>query len=138
MIRQKKKKKSNLYLSDKQPLTLGGKIALGISYVFLIGWALAVIWPLLQLIISSFHGEQGKRLNLNAGFSFSLKHFQHLFENTMYLKWMGNTLFVSIATAVLVILIVSFTGYAYSRYRFKGKKASLMTVMLIQTIPTFV
>ena len=52
----KKKKKSNLYLSDKQPLTLGGKIVLGISYVFLIGWALAVIWPILQIIISSFNG----------------------------------------------------------------------------------
>ncbi|CUP06144.1 sugar ABC transporter permease [Clostridium disporicum] len=134
----KKKKKSNLYLSDKQPLTLGGKIALGISYVFLIGWALAVIWPILQIIISSFNGEQGKRLNLNAGFSFSLKHFQHLFENTMYLKWMGNTIFISVVTAILVVLIVSFTGYAYSRYRFKGKKVSLMTIMLIQTIPQFV
>ena len=134
----KKKKKSNLYLSDKQPLTLGGKIALGISYVFLIGWALAVIWPILQIIISSFNGEQGKRLNLNAGFSFSLKHFQHLFENTMYLKWMGNTIFISVVTAILLVLIVSFTGYAYSRYRFKGKKVSLMTIMLIQTIPQFV
>ena len=134
----KKKKKSNLYLSDKQPLTLGGKIALGISYVFLIGWALAVIWPILQIIISSFNGEQGKRLNLNAGFSFSLKQFQNLFENTMYLKWMGNTIFISVVTAILVVLIVSFTGYAYSRYRFKGKKVSLMTIMLIQTIPQFV
>ena len=134
----KKKKKSNLYLSDKQPLTLGGKIVLGISYVFLIGWALAVIWPILQIIISSFNGEQGKRLNLNSGFSFSLKHFQHLFENTMYLKWMGNTIFISVVTAILVVLIVSFTGYAYSRYRFKGKKVSLMTIMLIQTIPQFV
>ena len=55
----------------------------------------------------------------------------------MYLKWMGNTLFISIVTAILVRLIVSFTGYAYSRYRFKGKKASLMAVMLIQTIPAF-
>ncbi|SCI82815.1 Maltose transport system permease protein malG [uncultured Clostridium sp.] len=134
----KKKKKSNLYLSDKQPLTLGGKIVLGISYVFLIGWALAVIWPILQIIISSFNGEQGKRLNLNTGFSFSFKHFQHLFENTMYLKWMGNTIFISVVTAILVVLIVSFTGYAYSRYRFKGKKVSLMTIMLIQTIPQFV
>lgn len=134
----RKKKKSNLYLSDKQPLTLGGKVAIGVSYTFLIAWAAVVIWPILQIVISSFNGEQSKRLSLNAGFSFSLKHFQHLFGNTMYLKWMGNTIFISIVTAILVVLVVSFTGYAYSRYRFKGKKASLMTVMLIQTIPQFV
>lgn len=133
-----KKKKSDLYLSDKQPLTLGGKIAIGISYLFLIAWSVAVIWPILQIVISSFNGAQGKRLNLNDGFSFSLKHFQHLFENTMYLKWMGNTIFISVVTAILVVLIVSFTGYAYSRYRFRGKKISLMTIMLIQTIPQFV
>lgn len=134
----KKKKKSDLYLSDKQPLTLGGKTAIGISYLFLIAWSVAVIWPILQIIISSFNGAQGKRLNLNDGFSFSLKHFQYLFENTMYLKWMWNTIFISVVTAILVVLIVSFTGYAYSRYRFKGKKVSLMTIMLIQTIPQFV
>lgn len=132
-----KKKKNNLYLSDKQPLTLAGKITLGISYIFLAIWALIVIWPIYQIIVSSFNGEQGNRLMLNAGFSFSFKHFKHLFTETMYLRWMGNTLFISIATAILVVLIVSFTGYAYSRYRFKGKKASLMTVMLIQTIPSF-
>ena len=133
----KKKKKSSLYLSDKQPLTVGGKIALAISYVFLIAWAIIVIWPISQVVISSFNGEQANRIIVGGEFSFSLKHFKALFEDTLYLKWMGNTLFVSITTAILVILMVSFTGYAYSRYRFKGKKASLMTVMLIQTIPSF-
>ena len=29
-----KNKKNDLYLSDKQPLTVGGKIALSISYAF--------------------------------------------------------------------------------------------------------
>ncbi len=131
-------KKNDLYLSDKQPLTVGGKIALGVSYAFLILWAVMVIVPIAQIVISSFNGAQANRLIIGGEFSFSFKHFETLFKDTLYLKWMGNTLFVSIATAVLVILIVSFTGYAYSRYRFKGKKASLMTVMLIQTIPTFV
>ena len=133
-----KKKKNDLYLSDKQPLTVGGKIALGISYAFLILWAVIVIVPIAQIIISSFNGAQANRLIIGGEFSFSFKHFKTLFEDTLYLKWMANTLFVSISTAILVILIVSFTGYAYSRYRFKGKKASLMAVMLIQTIPTFV
>ena len=132
-----KKKKNDLYLSDKQPLTVGGKIALGISYAFLILWAVIVIVPIAQIIISSFNGAQANRLIIGGEFNFSFKHFKTLFEDTLYLKWMANTLFVSISTAILVILIVSFTGYAYSRYRFKGKKASLMTVMLIQTIPTF-
>ena len=48
-----------------------------------------------------------------------------------------NTIIIAVTTAVLTLIIVSFTGYAYSRYRFKGRKASLMAIMLIQTIPSF-
>src|SRR5699024_3766753 len=48
-----------------------------------------------------------------------------------------NTIFIAVATAILTLIVVSFTGYAYSRYRFKGKKASLLSMMLVQTIPTF-
>lgn len=132
-----KKKNDSLYLSDKQPLTLVGKIGLGISYAFLILWAFIVIWPIAQIIISSFNGEQGKYISLGGEFSFSLEHFQHLFSETLYMKWMGNTLMISIATAILTVIVISFTGYAYSRYRFKGKKMSLLAIMLIQTIPTF-
>lgn len=137
MISFKKKKKNTLYLSDRPPLTPIGKIGILITYIILIAWAILVIWPIAQIIISSFNGSQGKYLILNGEFEFSLKHFQHLFNETLYLKWMGNTLFIGISTAVLIVIVISFTGYAYSRYRFKGKKASLMAIMLIQTIPSF-
>lgn len=132
-----KKKKNDLYLSDKPPLTMMGKVGIGITYVILIIWALLIIVPISQIIISSFNGVQGKYLILNDGFEFSLEHFRHLFNDTLYLKWMANTLYIGIATAILTVIVISFTGYAYSRYRFKGKKLSLMAIMLIQTIPTF-
>lgn len=35
------------------------------------------------------------------------------------------------------LFIVSFTGYVYSRFRFKVKKVGLMAIMLIQNIPAF-
>ncbi len=133
----KKKKKSTLYLSDRQPLTLVGKIMLVLSYVVMIIWALLIIVPLGMMVISSFNGNQAKYISMSGDFAFSLKHFKFLFEETYYLKWVANTLFIAISTALLTLLIVSFTGYAYSRFRFKGKKMSLMGIMLIQTIPVF-
>ncbi len=132
-----KLKKNKLYLSDKQPLSFVGKIMLFLSYVVLIAWSIAILWPLSDMIISAFNGLQQKNLRLNTDFAFSLKHFDYLFNETLYLKWVQNTIFIASVTAVLTLLIVSFTGFAYSRYRFKGRKASLMAIMLIQTIPTF-
>lgn len=131
------KKKSSLYLSDRQPLSPLGMVNLAISYVVLSAWALAILWPLFQMVVSAFNGRQEQYLMLNTNFTFSIKHFQYLFDETLYLTWVKNTIFIALATAVLTLIIVSFTGYAYSRFRFKGRKASLMAIMLIQTIPAF-
>ena len=133
----KKKNKENLYLSDKQPLNFVGKINLGLIYIGLISWSIIIIWPLYQMVVSAFNGHQGQYLILNDKFEFSFKHFEYLFNETLYLTWVKNTIIIAISTAILTLIIVSFTGYAYSRYRFKGRKASLMAIMLIQTIPTF-
>ncbi len=133
----RKKKNNDLYLSDQQPLTTVGKIFLAISYIILIAWAIAIIWPLAVMVISSLNGSQGQYISMSGKFEFSFKHFQYLFEKTNFLLWIKNTILIAIATALLTLLFVSFTGYAYSRYRFKGKKASLMGIMLIQTIPAF-
>lgn len=134
---KKKNKDQGLYLSDKQPLNTLGKILLVLSYVILFAWAIIIIWPLAVMVISSFNGNQDKYISMAGKFIFSTKHFKYLFENTDFLLWVRNTVFIAIATALLTLVIVSFTGYAYSRYRFKGKKMSLMGIMLIQTIPTF-
>lgn len=135
------RKKQELYLSDRQPLTTAGKFMLFINYVLLLLWAFIIVWPLSQMVISAFNGNQGRYLILNkitdGTYQFSFKHFQFLFEETLYLTWVKNTLIIAFATAIITILIVSFTGYAYSRFRFKGRKASLMAIMLIQTIPAF-
>ncbi len=131
------KKKNDLYLSDKQPLTFMGVIGLIMTYAVLGAWSIAILYPLAQMVISSFNGDQGQYLMLNNTFTFSFDHFTYLFEETLYLKWVRNTIFVAVSTAILTLIFVSFTGFAYSRYRFKGRKPSLMAIMLIQTIPAF-
>jgi len=131
------KKKSDLYLSDRQPLTFLGKVSLGLVYFVLISWSVIVIWPLYQMVVSAFNGRQQQYLIMNDAFEFSLRHFDYLFNNTLYLTWVKNTIFIASSTAILTLIMVSFTGFAYSRYRFKGRKASLMAIMLIQTIPAF-
>lgn len=133
----KKNKGKKLHLSDSQPLDTIGVISLIISYILLITWAILIIWPLAVMVISSFNGGQSRYISLSGNFEFSFKHFKYLFTETYFLKWVKNTIVIAVSTSILTLIIVSFTGYAYSRYRFKGKKGSLMAIMLIQTIPAF-
>ena len=133
----KKNKEKKLHLSDSQPLDTIGVISLIISYILLIAWAILIIWPLAVMVISSFNGGQSRYISLSGNFEFSFKHFKYLFTETYFLKWVKNTIVIAVSTSILTLIIVSFTGYSYSRYRFKGKKGSLMAIMLIQTIPAF-
>lgn len=132
-------KKSNkaYYLSDRPPLTLIGKIGLIISYLILIFWAFIILWPLCVMIISSFNGNQGANIDLSSSFVFSFKFFEHLFTKTLFFSWVLNTLIIATLSATLTLIVVSLTGYAYSRFRFKGKKTSLMAIMIIQVVPAF-
>ena len=131
-------KNQKLNLSDKKPLNTFGKIALVINYLILFIWCILILWPLFQMVVAAFNGSQVKYISLNNVFEFSFKHFKYLFEETHYLKWVLNTLFIAFSNVILTLIFVSLTGFAYSRYRFKGRKASLMAIMLIQSIPSFV
>lgn len=133
-----KKKKDQLYLSDKQPLTVIGYVSIIFSYIILIAWSFVVLWPLVQIALTTFNGNQYTFIDVNSSdYVFSFKHFTYLFNETKYLMWVKNTIFVSITTALLTVLMVSFTGYVYSRFRFAGRKPTLIAIMLIQTIPAF-
>ena len=137
MFKRKNKKESNLYLSDLQPLSTGGKIALGLVYILLLVWAAVILIPLLIMVISSFNNNQGQYISMSGQFVFGFDNFRYLFEETHFVRWVLNTLKIATITTILTLIFVSFTGFAYSRFRFKGKKASLITIMLVQIIPAF-
>jgi arabinogalactan oligomer/maltooligosaccharide transport system permease protein len=52
-----------------------------------------------------------------------------------FLRWLLNTLIVSIGTAVLTILVSAFAAYAFSRFRFKGRRFGMLALLLVQMFP---
>lgn len=69
--------------------------------------------------------------------SWSLDNYRYLFTDPRsdYLLWYRNTLFVATVVSILSTLLVSFTGYAFSRYRFKGRTNGLYAFLLLQMFP---
>lgn len=51
-------------------------------------------------------------------------------------KWMFNTLKVGIITTFISVLISTFAAFSFSRFRFKGRDATLLTVFLVQVFPS--
>ncbi|GEM02207.1 arabinogalactan oligomer / maltooligosaccharide transport system permease protein [Halolactibacillus halophilus] len=69
--------------------------------------------------------------------NWSFVHYEWLFTNprSNYLTWYKNTLIVSLSVATVGTLLVSFTAYAFSRYRFRGRTYGLYAFLLLQMFP---
>jgi arabinogalactan oligomer/maltooligosaccharide transport system permease protein len=70
---------------------------------------------------------------------FGLGNFQKLFtdDNVPFAAWFGNSLTIAIPAAFLSIFISSLAAYAFSRFRFKGRRPMLLFLLLIQMFPAF-
>jgi arabinogalactan oligomer / maltooligosaccharide transport system permease protein len=54
-----------------------------------------------------------------------------------YKRWYVNTLGVAAAAAVLSVLLGALSAYAFARYRFKGRRLGMLSLLLIQMFPLF-
>lgn len=52
-----------------------------------------------------------------------------------FMRWLWNSIKVSTITMVLSVLVSTLAAYAFSRFRFRGRDATLLTVFLIQVFP---
>jgi arabinogalactan oligomer/maltooligosaccharide transport system permease protein len=76
----------------------------------------------------------------------TLDNFKKLFEQgnatsenasnaAAFGQWYLNTLIVASATAVLTVMLGALAAYAFSRFRFRGRRVGLLFLLLIQMFP---
>jgi arabinogalactan oligomer / maltooligosaccharide transport system permease protein len=54
-----------------------------------------------------------------------------------YKNWYVNMIFVSGSTALLSVFFGVIAAYAFARFRFKGRRMGMLSLLLIQMFPTF-
>ena len=54
-----KKKDKGLCLSDRPPLTAVKVVMLALSYILLFFYVFVILWPLEQILFTSFNGNHG-------------------------------------------------------------------------------
>lgn len=65
----------------------------------------------------------------------SLANFRLLLSETPFVIWMKNTLLVACLSTVTAVFVTTLAGYAFSRFRFRGRKNGLMFMILLQMFP---
>lgn len=116
-------------------------------WVRLVGWrhlviiigCLFALYPAVWIVSASINpvnNLQGAKL-IPDGATFD--NFRELFNNdlTPFTRWLRNSWIVALTASVFNVLLASLAAYAFSRLRFKGRRAGLLTLLLVQVFPQF-
>ena len=120
--------------TNPRSLSTGGRIA---SYVVLTVFTLFSIYPVLRVISISL--RPGDRL-LSKSLAIipphaTLEWYVRLFTREPFLRWMANSLVISLAVTVVGVALAATAGYAFSRYKFRGRNAALLGIITTQMFP---
>ncbi|MEG2404354.1 MAG: sugar ABC transporter permease [Oscillospiraceae bacterium] len=106
-------------------------------YLELIIVAIIVIYPLAWIVGTSFNPSNSIARISPIPQNATLANYIRLLQSTNYIKWFLNTTYVAVLTAVFAVLIHTITAYVFARFKFKGKKFGLLSIMLLQVFPSF-
>ncbi|HYK72015.1 MAG TPA: sugar ABC transporter permease [Pseudoneobacillus sp.] len=113
------------------------RLTVGIIYAILIITAIFVLYPVYWIIIGAFNPGDSLFSTKLIPDSLTLDHFKDLFEKTDYLNWYKNTIKIAFFNMIISTFLVVTAAYAFSRFRFPGRKQGLMTMLVLQMFPGF-
>ncbi len=121
-------------MSHHRKLTFTGKLG---AYAVLSAFTIFSIFPILRVISISL--RPGDRL-LTKSLAIipadaTLNSYYQLFFEQPFLRWMLNSLIVSGVVTLLGVGLAATAGYAFSRFKFPGRNASLIGIITTQMFP---
>ena len=102
-----------------------------------IGAVLFAAFPLYMVIVTSFASSGSLQLSSFIPNEISMVNYDKLFNDPTipYLTWVWNSLVIAGSVALLSVVIGSASAFAFSRFKFKGKKLGIQALLLIQMFP---
>jgi arabinogalactan oligomer/maltooligosaccharide transport system permease protein len=110
-----------------------------------IGWrhlvgVVAVIWalfPVSYLVSASLNPLGNVVTSTLIPQTFSLTNFTQLLDEQPFGTWARNSIIVCVVVVFVQLLFSALAAYAFSRFRFKGRRGGLLALLLIQMFPQF-
>ncbi len=109
-------------------------------YLFLLIWAMTTIYPIIWVVQNSFKAKDKILANsfaLPVGELFTTANYKKAFGNLNIFGSYGNSIFISLMVAFVVILLAGMAAYALSRYHFRGSKLLYSVVIAAMMFPAY-
>jgi len=108
-----------------------------LTHIILIGFALWSVIPVIWVVLTSFKTE-GEVFSTTLQIlpqDPTLDNYRELLSRGDFLTWARNSIFVAVITTVVGVFLASTCAYALSRFRFRGRSASLYIFLVAQMFP---
>ncbi len=127
-------------------------IADALTHLALIVVCIIMLFPVFWVVSTSFKTQQeieSSQITLIPE-TFTLGNYDHVlngmvgtvtvpgqgrYQVNLFWTWAGNSLLVAGVTTVIGVLLAASTAYAFSRFRFRGRRAFLISFLVTQMFP---
>jgi arabinogalactan oligomer/maltooligosaccharide transport system permease protein len=99
--------------------------------------------PLAYVVSAAFNADSSLSGSSLIPRSVTLQNFRDIFHDpdpehdTRYLTWYANSYIIAGVAAILNVFLGALAAYAFSRFRFKGRRFGLLALLLVQMFPSF-
>lgn len=106
-------------------------------HLVVISVLLFVFFPVAWVISASFDGTNSLMRQSLIPIVTTFDNYKMLMNDPQYPfpLWMWNSLKVSGISAILSVSLCTLAAYAFSRFRFKGRRSGLLALILVQVFP---
>lgn len=127
------------YEQIKQHARQRARLGRGITYAFLILWAVIVLFPFYWMILTSvksygsYNAEYIPKLYTTSP---TLQNYADAFTQVPLARYFANTILFTAATTALMLIVTVLSAYAFARLSFKGKNLVFTLYLSLMMIPS--
>jgi len=108
-----------------------------VRHVVLLVFVAIALYPALNVLSISLRPDNRLRSTdlaiIPEGWTFN--SYIQLFTEQPFLRWLGNSMVVATAVTITGVALAAIGGYAFSRFRFVGRKATMLAILTTQMFP---
>jgi len=112
-------------------------IAKLLIYAQIVLTAIIVIVPIVYIFGMAFSNMKTDIPNQIWPTNPNWESFNYLFNETKFKTWWLNTVMIALINMLVGTILITGASYVFARFNFKGKKAGLMTILVLQSFPSF-
>ncbi len=109
-----------------------------VTYIFLSLWALMVLFPFYWMVLSSVKSYSTYNAEAIPRFftlSPTLQNYADAFTTVSLGRYFLNTLIFTIATTVIMLIVITLAAFAFARLEFRGKNIAFTLFLSLMMIP---